>query len=220
MAYMALEPAVRARWPHSLITWNRLLDGQFADSRVGSHILVGAAIGMAILAVLMWGDYIRQLRGGAPFESDLRVLLGVRQIISSHAATIVNALQAGLAGFFLLCGVRAIARRDWLAAAVVAILASLAEDNMRNSTNLALDLSLYLPLYFGLTYALIRLGLVTMIVALYCVNTASRVAIGPDFTTWYNYVGVFEIGAIAAVAIYGFWRSQSSRAGWKPAADC
>jgi serine/threonine protein kinase len=36
LLYIALEPAVRARWPHSMITWNRLLAAQFADPRLGS----------------------------------------------------------------------------------------------------------------------------------------------------------------------------------------
>jgi hypothetical protein len=209
MGYMALEPAVRARWPHSLITWNRLLAGQFRDSRLGSDILAGAAIAMGILVFLAWRWYLVQSRGGAPGDMDFNLLLGVRPLLASHANTAVQALQAGLAAFFLLSGLRAVARRDWLAALAASILLTLAEGNIRESKSLGLDIPLYVALYFVLTYALLRLGLVTMIAALYCLNTTGRIVIGPEFTTWYNYLGLVQIAAVAAVALYGFWRSQS-----------
>ena len=45
LVYLALEPAVRARWPHSIMTWNRVLAGRWLDAQVGSHILIGAAAG-------------------------------------------------------------------------------------------------------------------------------------------------------------------------------
>ena len=45
LLYIALEPLVRARWPHSIVTWNRLLAGRWLDAQVGSHILIGATVG-------------------------------------------------------------------------------------------------------------------------------------------------------------------------------
>jgi serine/threonine-protein kinase len=209
-AYIALEPAVRARWPHSLITWSRLLNGQWGDSRLGSHVLVGAALGMAILVIVAWSFYLNGRRGAAPEAIDFNVLLGARALIGTHASTAVQAIQAGLAAFFLLSGLRAIGRRDWGAALAAALVLMLAEGNVRNSPNLAVDIPLFLLLYFALTYSLLRMGLVTMVVALYCVNTASRIVAGPEFTSWYNYIAVVQVAAIGAVAIFGFWRSQTN----------
>ncbi|MEI9972356.1 MAG: serine/threonine-protein kinase [Ignavibacteriota bacterium] len=34
LLFLALEPAVRARWPHSLVTWNRLIAGRWKDAQV------------------------------------------------------------------------------------------------------------------------------------------------------------------------------------------
>ena len=45
LLYVALEPLVRARWPHSIVTWSRLLAGRWLDAQVGSHILIGATVG-------------------------------------------------------------------------------------------------------------------------------------------------------------------------------
>src|SRR5277367_4848286 len=47
-AYLALEPEVRSRWPHSIVTWNRVLAGRWLDAQVGSHILIGAVVGTGL----------------------------------------------------------------------------------------------------------------------------------------------------------------------------
>ena len=50
---IALEPIVQRRWPQSLISWTRLLNGAVADPVVGGHVLVGLALGLSTgLAVL------------------------------------------------------------------------------------------------------------------------------------------------------------------------
>ncbi len=52
LMYIALEPAVRRRWPHSLISWNRLLAGRVRNPLVGRDVLSGMLIGIALVAVL------------------------------------------------------------------------------------------------------------------------------------------------------------------------
>ena len=55
VAYIAVEPSARRRWPHSLISWTRLLDGRWRDPLAGRDILVGclAAVGAATAILLM-----------------------------------------------------------------------------------------------------------------------------------------------------------------------
>src|SRR5713226_7810476 len=43
-----LEPYVRQRWPHAIISWSRLLAGRLRDAKVGGDILVGIASGCAM----------------------------------------------------------------------------------------------------------------------------------------------------------------------------
>src|SRR5262249_37982465 len=45
LSYLAMEPAVRRRWPWRITAWSRLLDGPFRDPMVGRHLLVGLAAG-------------------------------------------------------------------------------------------------------------------------------------------------------------------------------
>src|SRR5262249_5307164 len=52
LAYLGLEPSVRRRWPRRIISWNRLLAGRLRDPLVGRDVLIGAAAGVAIAAIL------------------------------------------------------------------------------------------------------------------------------------------------------------------------
>ncbi len=52
MAYLALEPAVRRRWPWRLTAWKRLLHGRWRDPLVGRDLLIGSAAGVG--CVLLW----------------------------------------------------------------------------------------------------------------------------------------------------------------------
>src|SRR5262249_46607027 len=49
VGYLAIEPALRRRWPWRIIAWNRLLDGRFCDPMVGRDLLIGMAFGAAVL---------------------------------------------------------------------------------------------------------------------------------------------------------------------------
>jgi serine/threonine-protein kinase len=42
MLYLALEPFVRRRWPRILISWSRLISGEWCDPLVGRDVLIGA----------------------------------------------------------------------------------------------------------------------------------------------------------------------------------
>ncbi|HYH05494.1 MAG TPA: protein kinase [Thermoanaerobaculia bacterium] len=47
MAYIAIEPLARRRWPEQLIAWARLLAGRTRDPLVGRHVLIGVVTGLA-----------------------------------------------------------------------------------------------------------------------------------------------------------------------------
>jgi hypothetical protein len=45
LGYLAIEPAMRRRWPWRFTAWNRLLDGRLRDPMVGRDLLIGLALG-------------------------------------------------------------------------------------------------------------------------------------------------------------------------------
>lgn len=60
---MAVEPYVRRLWPHTLITWTRLINGQLRDPLVGRHVLVGALAGLGMTGVFLLPNLILPLTG-------------------------------------------------------------------------------------------------------------------------------------------------------------
>lgn len=209
LLYIALEPVVRARWPHSLITWNRALAAQFGDPRVGSHILIGAAAGTLLFYVFALREYWGAAAGGGPPNvGELQFLMGPKAVTGRMAMLLFGAFQTGAIIFFLLCGVRALVRRDWIAALAASCLLAL-QGGLQDSKNLFIDIPLMIAVFAAIAFLLLRMGLVPAITLIVAVNTLGRVPIGPEFSSWYNPVGIFMLAFIAGIGLFGFWRSQS-----------
>ena len=63
LLYIALEPAVRARWPHAILTWSRVLAGRWQDAQVAAHVLYGALVGLIIAAFFLAANWFQIWRG-------------------------------------------------------------------------------------------------------------------------------------------------------------
>ena len=74
--YMALEPWVRRRWPHAIITWSRLLSGQFRDPLVGRDILFGVILGVVWILVFQIRYIPMMHMGAAPGIANVEYLAG------------------------------------------------------------------------------------------------------------------------------------------------
>ena len=117
-AYFAMEPFARRRWPVVLVTWTRLIHGDWRSPTVGRDVLIGlAACGvMRTIAALarLWFlpvDY-------APLTS--------LQSTPFFLAGLIGSLSQGLARavgqMFLLFLARRLLRSDWLAAGAITLL--------------------------------------------------------------------------------------------------
>jgi hypothetical protein len=50
--YLALEPYIRRTWPELLVSWTRILSGEFTDPLVGRDLFLGILLGAA--EVSLW----------------------------------------------------------------------------------------------------------------------------------------------------------------------
>ena len=98
LLYLALEPAVRSRWPHSLVTWNRVLAGRWMDAQVGAHVLIGAASDARLDSASLI-DAIAT-RGTLQPGGALFMMMGTRQWLADHAGTLSGALNIALIDSF------------------------------------------------------------------------------------------------------------------------
>jgi serine/threonine-protein kinase len=125
--YVALEPSVRQHWPETLISWTRLVRGNWRDELVGHHVLLGAAAGtLALLARQV--EYLSPAWIGRPLGLPLvdadhvpKALAGGRFMFALLGVGAVESLR--LAMFFFLALVllklalrrRSLAMGTWIA---------------------------------------------------------------------------------------------------------
>ena len=71
--YVALEPYVRRRWPQTMISWTRVLNGRLRDPVVGGHLLVGIFFGVFNAFASEASTFVATRSTGVPSQT---VLLG------------------------------------------------------------------------------------------------------------------------------------------------
>ncbi|MEZ5346463.1 MAG: serine/threonine-protein kinase [Pyrinomonadaceae bacterium] len=86
--YIALEPYVRRSWPEMLISWSRLMAGDFRDPMVGRDILIGGLMGLGH----MFGIHIGYIL--------MRAFLGEESILAFVFLDSLNSVS-GLFGIYL-----------------------------------------------------------------------------------------------------------------------
>ena len=123
--YLALEPYVRRRDPHTLISWSRLLSGQWRDPLVGRDLLIGAVYGVLLTVFEGSDNFLLPLfHKLSPMPAGLQPssLLGVRPALGALLFYILFFVLYSLLIFFLIFLLRLALRRDWIAALVVILL--------------------------------------------------------------------------------------------------
>jgi serine/threonine-protein kinase len=217
LLYVALEPLVRARWPHSIVTWNRLLAGRWMDAQVCSHILIGAAVGAAVWVAAEWiGDLQSDALGTM---GGISSALGTRQWLAAHSDLMAGALFFGLLVFFAICGLRMLVKKDVLAAFLAALLLLLSNGGLFSSPDWKVALAIYLGMYFVLVFVLLRFGLVATIAAVFFINSVNSITLGWDWKTWYAPFGLATCLLLLGIAVFAFWRSLGSHELFAPPAS-
>jgi serine/threonine-protein kinase len=212
LVYLALEPAVRARWPHSIVTWNRVLAGRWRDAQVASDILIGAAVGTGLFTLFKLSSVLLQ-RQVSPLNTDisLHFALGVRQWVGGHAQILGNGLRFGLFIFLTIFGLRRMLRSDILAALAAALLFTSLQGDLSYSQERLVIMALYIVVYSALTFVLLRSGLVATISTLFFANSGNAVMLGTDWNTWYAPFGIASLSLLIGIAVWAFWRSLGGR---------
>ncbi len=210
--YLALEPLVRRRWPRVLVSWNRVLLGEFRDPLVGRDLLGGCLWGGVAWILFPLQPLITAWVTGTPVAPQAGVwpdmfAYPARTLVVSPLMTVIQGIYLSLATLFMLFLARAIVRKTWLGAALLAGLMGL--------PGLAFGAPLVgwasVALLWGLLYwILLRFGPVGFVGAM--MVFVSFAPLTTDLSAWYA-AGAF--GAILqgfAVAVAGFVISLGSRA--------
>ena len=121
--YIAVEPQVRRRWPQILVSWMRLLAGEWRDPLVARDSIAGCGFGILFGCVVAASVYIIPSLFGflapAPYFWPINIdtALGVRFFISGLIEELIVCVYWNLGGISLLLFLRIILRNQKVAAA-------------------------------------------------------------------------------------------------------
>ena len=211
LMYLALEPAVRARWPHSIVTWSRLLTGRWNDPQAAGHILIGAAAGSALLLATILPDSWTVTGAGFNTTGGLGALNGASDWFGGLAAKLRDGIVTGLVVFFLVFCLRAVLRRDWAAGLASAAALAYLEGDVANSTNPWVTYGIFVIIFAALAFVLLRVGLLSTVSAVFFLNVVNAISLGTDWTIWSAPTGVATLLFVLAIVGTAFYFSLGSR---------
>jgi len=204
--YLALEPWVRRRWPHTMISWTRYTTRGIRDPLVGRDLLAGAGCGALWLVLLLLPS---ALRGGEPLFPSLNALLGVRHEVAQMLYSFPDALQTSMMFFFLLFLLRVLLRKQWIA--TTAFVAITAVVSVLGSATPWFDILASAIFLAVLAFVLLRFGLLAAIVAYASLELLNVCPPTLDFSAWYIGLVPIPLVVVALIAIYGFRTSLAGR---------
>jgi serine/threonine-protein kinase len=175
VAYVAVEPAVRRRWPETLISWSRLLNGRFKDPLVGRDVLAGTIAG-AGLALLF--------QNVGAFNAVLSTLSEARHLAYYVLVAGPIAVAYALGMLFVLHMLHVLTGRPWLARLLV-FLWILTTSLVAFERESLLILTTSTAMALLLCFVLIRLGLFATAVMWFSHGVLLRAPLTLDGSAWY-----------------------------------
>ena len=207
--YQALEPYVRRHWPHSIISWSRLINGKLRDPAVGRDTLYGVAMGTLWMLIGAGRGLITRGMGGEPSFDNTDYLEGARSALGAWMVNVPGAVQGTLMFFFMLFILRVLLRNRWLAAAVfVAIWTAV---QTLGGEHLAINIPMEIAIYSIAAVALVRFGLVTLAVAVFTADSMGNVPMTLNPSLWYFTATVFVTLAVLALAAWSFKEATAGK---------
>ncbi|MBX7174997.1 MAG: serine/threonine protein kinase, partial [Pyrinomonadaceae bacterium] len=200
--YLALEPIVRRNLPDLIVSWNRLLVGDWRDPLVGRDVLLGTMLGIGHMALIYAGFYVERL-----FHGDFRLYFSSSSLISLRSWTAGNLGVAGTGfgyGLMFICILACLfllLRRRLYAGLSIFVLMTIVEILFFTQSWAYLPFTLAITTLMSLAIA--RLGLITMVVAQIVFLWLASSLLTTNFSAWYAGGMFLTLGLIMILLIYG-----------------
>ena len=214
IVYLALEPFVRGRWPHRIISWKRFISTDVRDPLVGRDILLGVLLGVTNeLIALLWLLTPRLLRlPTPPVWVDATTLSGLRAQLGRVTSIMLEAPLAALATLFVLLLLSIILRKDWLAALAGWLLGI--GITLFPGENPLLDI-FFTTLCTGIfILGLMRFGLLTAVFA-YVTQLLEFMPMTTNLSAWFASATILVVVFLLGLAFYGAFTSIGGRTALK-----
>ena len=211
LLYLALEPYVRRFWPTTLVSWSRLMAGQYRDPIVGRDILFGVALGALMQVLSLLSDYSAYRLGYAtsPPVPDLSELLGTASVVARTLNQAFNAVVNALFAIFAMVLLKMLVRRERLVVPVaIGVSMLLAVRGVFDGGPAAINFALGIAIVTIVVLTVQRLGLVATLVMFLVQLVMNQAALTLDTSKWFFADSLLLIALPAALALYGFYISR------------
>ncbi|HKO43771.1 MAG TPA: serine/threonine-protein kinase [Pyrinomonadaceae bacterium] len=204
--YVALEPFIRRRWPGWIISWSRLLAGDFRDPLVGRDVLFGAVTGAAMILIITV-SHISPVAFGKPpalFLAPGNEMLGNLFFIRFAGQVSAGLFQAFISVFLLLLFVM-ILRRERFAVLILWLLITVMLTLVSETTLMTIP---FMGLWaFLMVFTLVRFGLLALVSVLFFSHLVVFYPVTTELTAWYAIDFTIALVIAIALAAYGFYVS-------------
>jgi serine/threonine-protein kinase len=210
--YVALEPYVRRFWPSTLVSWSRLMAGDWRDPKVGRDVLVACAVALG-MTVFFWSYPLLLARlgyePGPPRLGRLSDLNGLRTVVESLGSMVFNTAFNGLWCLFGLVVIKLIVRRVW-ATILVAVLffTFTAARDMFDAGPFVLNLVISAVIISSIVFVMLRLGLLATLTFFFVNFCIGNAVLTLDPEKWFFPVSAFMLALTVALAAYGYYASR------------
>jgi serine/threonine-protein kinase len=209
--YLALEPFVRRKWPELLISWTRLLAGEFRDPLVGRDLLTGVFFG----GLMALGVHVTNslptwfnLSGQTTIPTSPLALATPQDTVGLLVGILVNAIFPAFSITFTLFLMRALLRNYWLsviATAVVVLLVGLGGENFILETPFAIVSTIIMM------FVLLRWGILALAVASFSNQLLTSYPVTLNLSLWFAPHSIFMFLVLLAMLLYGLRVATGNR---------
>ena len=211
--YISFEPFVRRKWPQMLVSWTRLLSGDWRDPLVSRDVFVGIASG--VLATCLWrfANYILPLwLGNAQplplfYLAILTPLKGIRFFVGwlflGAGTSIIQCIVFVAVLFFM----RVVLKKQTVTFVVFSVLWALVQGGGFGARFLVTNLVLSAILLI----VLMRFGVLATIANFLFCFILMREPVTLDPSSWCAPVGYAVLAILAIVVLYAFRTSLGGR---------
>jgi protein kinase-like protein len=207
--YLALEPYVRRHWPHSIISWSRLINGQVRDPAVGRDVLFGVVMGTLWTMIGSIGDILSRAAGGEPNFHNTAFLEGMRWALAEQMGQVSGAVRITLVFFFMLFILRVLVRNQWIAAGIFVAFWTVLQT--LGATHPLISVPVVTAIYVIAAVALVRFGLVTLAVAAFTTDSIGNAPITMSPSIWYFEGTVLVVATVLLLAGWAFYAATAGR---------
>ncbi len=202
--YISLEPYVRRWWPHTLISWARLLSGRVRDPLVGRDVLAGLLAGVGLVGLLIARAEVARRTGVAVKPLDQAYVLESLRPVAYFGLIVyfaIDVLNFSLAMLGTLLLLRVVVRNEPISIVIWVLIVSTL--NLGYSA-MPWDVVFAIALAAFAVAVMIRFGLLSTAVMLLFTDLLTRLPVSLDPSSWYLPLSVFTLLIVGALALYGF----------------